>query len=504
MEVVKKLVFNNLKRLEGVEIDFPQTGVIAIMGYNGIGKSTILHALCCLYQPDERIPLRQTNYKWSRFFIPHGEHRWVGSSLDAEFYDAEDTVRYRKDTTRWTPKYSRRPKRYVKFIGLGDYHPHLEQEKYHSLFRYQTSEMPVPIRNAMLKYANFILKRKYDHVGVATKSGGTLRRFLFVDTDIQGNGNTTRYTSFYMGGGEQKVFHVLESLLTAPRGSLIVIEELEVLLHELALRRLVQIIIKLAESRKLQVVFSTHWIGVGEYADKIGVRTLMASQGGLNCVNGFDANIKYDITGSRDVLNQIEVWVEDTLSRKVVQKIAAEESILKHIEVKIFGAASNAFSVASAFALNNETPGKIIVLDGDVFSTDNEKTDQIAKTLSGHGAGDKRAAAVSLIVDYAPTDPMNPETFIVQTAREAGRDNIENDWVKEYVSCIEEEQFLDEGKSIIYSLSQNLDRTIDEIEADFVAYASGRQCWNEYTRNIRARLLEIAREKGIRDGIQNA
>ncbi len=66
---INSLHIKLLKCLKDVDISFEDKAVTAILGLNGHGKSTILHALACCYQPiDEKIT---TNYRFSNFFLPN-------------------------------------------------------------------------------------------------------------------------------------------------------------------------------------------------------------------------------------------------------------------------------------------------------------------------------------------------------------------------------------------------------------------------------------------------
>lgn len=46
-----RVKFTQLKGLKNLDIHFGNKKVTAIFGVNGCGKSTILHALACLYRP---------------------------------------------------------------------------------------------------------------------------------------------------------------------------------------------------------------------------------------------------------------------------------------------------------------------------------------------------------------------------------------------------------------------------------------------------------------------
>lgn len=64
----------NLKNLKNLEIDFKGKNVTAILGPNGNGKSTILHALASAFSPLDNG--KGENYKFSDFFLPNTDANW--------------------------------------------------------------------------------------------------------------------------------------------------------------------------------------------------------------------------------------------------------------------------------------------------------------------------------------------------------------------------------------------------------------------------------------------
>ena len=48
---INSLKIKKLKNLKNCNIDLSNKPLVAIMGVNGVGKSTILHALACCYKP---------------------------------------------------------------------------------------------------------------------------------------------------------------------------------------------------------------------------------------------------------------------------------------------------------------------------------------------------------------------------------------------------------------------------------------------------------------------
>lgn len=491
MNEVQHIHFEKLKRLAGLEISFPKVGVVAIMGANGIGKSTILHALACLYQPDDKIKkVLQETYKWPRFFIPHGKTLWMGSSANVTFYGEPESVKYGKESDRWAPRNLRRKRRYVRFIGIGDYYPHLEKENNHARFSFITLAIDPKKRAKLLEYASFVLNRIYNDVSIAQRTNGTQRQLWHVDTEAGS------YTSYYMGGGEQKVFHIIDALLEAPKGGLVLIEEIEVLLHDHALRRLLEIMIKVARDKELQVVLSTHWTGIASFKDAIEIRTLLASKEGIRCVQGFDANSVFDITGNLADLSKVEVWVEDKVSERIVLQIASEVGILRNVVVKVFGDASNAFTIAAALALNETATGRVVIIDGDVYETDELKLNQMKKTLSGSAVEALQQVAVSLISQYSPPRKMNPEAFLRESLM-SGAQGSYSTMASQFKALLDSTILLDDGKFFVTELENAFSRPRGDIEATLVDHASKQDAWVGFTAGVRARLQAVAEELGI-------
>ena len=52
---IKSINIVKLKQLKNIECSFEGNNLTAILGINGCGKSTILHALACCYQPQTDI-----------------------------------------------------------------------------------------------------------------------------------------------------------------------------------------------------------------------------------------------------------------------------------------------------------------------------------------------------------------------------------------------------------------------------------------------------------------
>ncbi|WP_227639566.1 AAA family ATPase [Klebsiella pneumoniae] len=82
---LKEIQIQSLKGISNCIINFPaDKKVTAIMGMNGSGKSTIIHALACCYKP--RTVTSKENNRFSDFFTPHDDNNWRDSGFTAYFY----------------------------------------------------------------------------------------------------------------------------------------------------------------------------------------------------------------------------------------------------------------------------------------------------------------------------------------------------------------------------------------------------------------------------------
>lgn len=148
MAVSQQIVHSlNISKLKGIssldEIQLDEKPLTAILGPNGCGKSTILHALACCYKPVEG--LDQKNWQFRDFFTPTTDATWAGSGIEMthSYRDGRTEFNkvitpYRKKADRWSPRYARRPERYVRFIGIKSCVPRIEEETYTSAINYQT------------------------------------------------------------------------------------------------------------------------------------------------------------------------------------------------------------------------------------------------------------------------------------------------------------------------------------------------------------------------------
>lgn len=502
MSKIVKAEFIKLKRLKDLTIEFPEKGVVALMGENGIGKSTVLHALACVYQPHEHLQVKKWDLGswWTDWFVPHTGNFWQGSSVRISFSDSPNGAVYGKVDDRWQPRKADRRERYNRFIGLQSCMPHIEAENQRTRFEFAVSDLDLSVKKQqeMVDAASIILNRRYKTIKRGSKRTG-LKRFLVATVEQGSPPVESAYTSHYMGAGEYKVLKLIQEVLSAPDDGFLLIEEIEVSIHEAALRRLVKWIIEQAEKKELQIVFSTHWPRIVEFADELSIRTLHATPEKVVCINGYRPMALHRMSGDEADMRVIKVWVEDQLARRIVQQVCTELGILRNVVILPFGAIDNAFSVAAVLELEARDLSKnLVVTDGDRYPTIEEKKAQIKRALSGTGEALEQAQqrAERWLVQFEPLMPdgrrVKPERFLLEAARRSANAGTANPWVAEFLAFVDENVFPDPDKSIIFNLHKNFDLSIENIEWFLIEAATKDAAWQPFTAGVRQKLRESA------------
>jgi ABC-type lipoprotein export system ATPase subunit len=398
-----------LKNIKDLHISFEEKNITGILGPNGYGKSTILHALACCFQAPKK---GQEDYKFSNFFLPHPDALWKGSELSiihtyrqGEWtYDKVDKL-YEKTSDRWKPIYKRRPTRNVHYFGIDSCVPLIELEKRNVKINYSTSLVSEDIINTILNKASFCLNREYTACNIHDTGKG--KKFIGVEA------NGIRYSALSMSAGEQKIFLLLEKIFKAKKYSLILIDELDLLLHDSAMKNLIKVLSERAQSHSLQVVFTTHRESILELEDLINVRHIFGTGEKTLCFNETKPDAINRLTGSQPRL--IEVFVEDDLSGVIAKKVASQLGISRHVSIQRFGAAINCFTILAGLLLRSEScDNSIFILDGDVYKTKEEKESRLKLVLTGSDQNAKslRTSSIEKIQSFNLPENTKPEKYI--------------------------------------------------------------------------------------------
>lgn len=475
---LESLYVRKLKNLVELEIDFEGSPVTAILGPNGNGKSTVLHALACAYQP----ATNGENLKFSNFFLPSTDALWNESYMEIThtyrdgptLHNSVNTV-YEK-TSRWKPIYARQPKRDLFYIGIDKCVPMIEMEKKQAKINYATNEVEEDVFATILQKASEILNRRYLKYNIHTASGKD-----FIGVEVEG----LRYSALSMSAGEQKVFHILTTLYKAPKNALILIDELDLLLHDKAMMALIKVIYARAVEKCLQVVFTTHRETVISLSKLVNIRHLLGTPNKTLCFNNTTPDAINRLTGEQP--KPLELFVEDDLSSAIVTKLASQLRGKRLVSVQRFGAASNSFTAVSGLLFSNQNiENTLFVLDGDVYSTPLEKQQRLNKVITGTDeiSAALRAQAVNVIKQYNLPNDCKPEPYLHKIICNIGQSD--NEEFQEIIDAAVDIVVVDESHKYINDIIERLGLERRVGLSKIIDLVATTDTWNEYTADIMA------------------
>lgn len=248
--------FVKLRGLEDTEIsfDFPVT---AIVGPNGSGKSTVLGAA----------GLTSKRIKPRVFFARSGKYddsmkNWkieytLSNGKQGRTAISGQTASYRQ--SKWNREGTNRP---IVNIGVSRTIPASERSNLApfigSKFAGKAEEqLSQSVRSQV---AAILGKNAEDYIRVSNGTASQDERasgkaiYAASSTDAE-NAN---YSEFHFGAGEASIISIVDEIEAVENNALILIEEIENGLHPVATRSLVEYLIRTAERKNLQIIFSTH------------------------------------------------------------------------------------------------------------------------------------------------------------------------------------------------------------------------------------------------------
>lgn len=406
------LKITRLKNLNDVDISFDQDRPLtAIMGPNGFGKSTILHALACCFTP----PVKSTgeDHKFTDFFPNTPHATWSGTDFNVIHRCREgakeetSALRVTKGIGAWVTNPGTFPEREVYFFGIKTVVPKIETTTKKETITYKTEELKDEVSLKVLSNVGYILNRTYNkrHQNISEDD-------IYIGVELGG----INYSALAMGAGEQRLFHLLKTIITASKYALILIDEIDLLMHGHALERLLKVINEYARSKNLQIVFTTHRESILENSNMIAVRHLYqspTSPAKTFCFNETRPDAITRLTGKPH--RPLFAACEDDVSKKIIEMVASREGLKHFCEIACFGASDNCFTLIAALLLSGESlTHSIFVIDGDTYETEELRKDRIGTVLTGDHVADKerREAALKYVSQFSPRDKEPPEKWL--------------------------------------------------------------------------------------------
>jgi len=337
-----------------ISFGFP---IVAIVGENGSGKSTILQAAACTYQsPDND----------GRTFFPSEffpETAWdTEQDLRVRYAYQQGEQHFdhsvRKPTTRWLGQ-PERPQREVLHIDLSRLQPVGTRVGYARIAKNRhLEENSTPFTDGQVARLSQIMCRDYDLAKMALSSIDATREIPVLSKA----GKT--YSGFHQGSGEITTMELIAKQL--PKYGLVLIDEIESSLHPRAQRRLMRDLATVARDRECQIILSTHSPYILEELP-LSARTYILETGGQKeIVNGVSP--QFAMTKMDDENHpECELYVEDTRAATWLAEILSRKAPELFVRCSIipYGAANLGIALGQMVEAKRFPRPTRVFLDGD-------------------------------------------------------------------------------------------------------------------------------------------
>jgi predicted ATPase len=344
-----------------VNFNFP---VVAIVGENGTGKSTLLKCSACAYENRDK----KKRFFPSSFFVDTHWDRIQDVVLTYRVKRGNDTTSYKitKPSRRWRVPESL-PERNVFLFDVSRTLPLDASVGYAKIARSAAAEISTTdIVTDFRTRLSFVLGREYLNARFALSDADAKREVGLLEREWG------EVSQFHQGAGEDSTLDLFRALQGIPDYSLLIVDEVEASLHPKAQRRLIRFFLWLCRRKRVQIVLSTHSPYVLEELPQEARILLLPGPNGLNIVYGVTpefAMSRLDESVHPDVL----VFVEDREARILLREILASSDqtsdLLGRIDVVPVGPA-NVVQIMGSLAENRRLPYKsIAVVDGDHDAT---------------------------------------------------------------------------------------------------------------------------------------
>lgn len=348
-----------LRGWEGQAVNF-RFPVVAVVGENGSGKSTVLKVAASAYDPK-----KGKGYYPSDFFPSTHWDTISGVDLGFRIRLGEETRTFsiRKPNKRWSfPE-----KRYSRDIFWFDVSRTLPLDAaagYARVAKLAAGETAnQPLSPEFLGHLSNILGRDYVNARFASPDINKDRPVGLVERDFG------EISQFHQGAGEDTTLDLIHAIQNIPEHSLVIIDEVEASLHPKAQRRLVRVLLTLSRLKRIQVIVSTHSPFVLEELPQEARVMIVPSTAGPNIIYGVSA--EFSLSRIDDSIHpELYAYVEDKTAEILVREIIAAhpdgDDLLQRVHVSPVGPA-NVVRMMGELSHENRLPHRSVsILDGDM------------------------------------------------------------------------------------------------------------------------------------------
>jgi predicted ATPase len=469
-----------IRGIKNIKIEFKYP-ITAMAGANGVGKTTILQTIACLFHNDDKTyrPYRLSNakhqppyYRFSDFFVFTRDEENFKKGIKIKYFFDGKVYNIKRDN-RWS-KYERRPKRYVDYIGVSRVLPSYEFSTFKNTFKgnYKISNKKKLDDDTKSKISNILNNPLNDIEEISSKK---ISNFKLNNVKTQ---DGLKYSNFNMGAGEEVAISLISRISSLKENSLILIEEIELGLHPLAQKRLINELMKIAYKKKLQIIFTTHSPFIFDNLPLEARILLKKIDQNIDIFYNASKNLAF-IELSGDSINKLTIYVEDDIAKNILEHLLSSE-ITKRIKIVDVGDKRNVIKMLSAHIHNPSLGKSLAVLDGDVKEKDirNACKDFCRKGL------EQTKEYIEKYILQLPGE-LAPEKYIFEKIKE-------NKEFQKYIDDSSDfEHFikmlnLEDHHSLFFEISKFLNKTEDGVKHQIIDYFT--KTYKDEFREIREKI----------------
>jgi predicted ATPase len=346
---------SGLRGWSGQRIDF-NFPIVAIVGENGSGKSTVIQCAASIYRPvrDEKPIFPSTFFPdtpWERVqnvTIRYSVREGTGSKIDS----------VRKHMNRWRGYY-KRPQRHMKYIDLSRVQPVGARTGYQRLANPQFNETSFDQwEDRRVTRLSQVMAKRYEGVRMSLTDADRKRKVPVLTVE------TSTVSGFHQGAGETTMAELLN--IEPRQTEIILIDEIETSLHPRVQRRLIRELAEQARANDLQFIITTHSPYVLEELPQEARIYIVNDSKGRKIVTGVSpefAMTKMD----EEQHPECDLYVEDDKAAALLKEIIIKykPNLLLRCQLIAYGAASVGY-VLGQMAMENRFPRpSCVFLDGD-------------------------------------------------------------------------------------------------------------------------------------------
>jgi predicted ATPase len=362
------------KRLDWISIDglrgwknqrfslgFP---IMAVVGENGSGKSTILQCAAAVYKTQEQeIRSRYaTKAEYASDFFPDTAWEKIKDATITYSLRESDTAfqnSVRKPGDRWRGNPDRR-ERPLEYIDLSRIVPVAARRGYARIAKPQYTEASAePFDQYRLARFNQIMGRQYDLAKMAATNADPDRAVSVLSE------NGVPYSGFHSGAGETTIAEFLQADL--PKYGLILIDEIETSLHPRSQRRIIRDLAERCRERELQIILTTHSPYILDELPLEARAHILKKQDGREIVYGVSPDFAMSKMDDQPHF-ECDLYVEDQRAATLLMEVltAHAPQLVQRCQITAYGASSVGRALGIMAAQKRWARPTCVFLDADV------------------------------------------------------------------------------------------------------------------------------------------